>query len=66
MLKVSDPDSSPAELVFSSLGNLNTEAGYLEHQDYPGRFVLWLVGLYMPSALQKVFMSRIKVLMETY
>uniref|UniRef100_A0A3Q2W506 Chondroitin sulfate proteoglycan 4-like n=1 Tax=Haplochromis burtoni TaxID=8153 RepID=A0A3Q2W506_HAPBU len=35
--KVLDPDSSPEELVFSSLGNFNTEAGYLEHQDYPGR-----------------------------
>ncbi|KAM9735104.1 chondroitin sulfate proteoglycan 4-like [Menidia menidia] len=37
VLKVSDPDSSPEELVFSSLGNLNTEAGYLEHQDNPDR-----------------------------
>lgn len=37
MLRVSDPDSSPTELVFSSLGNLNNEAGHLEHQDYPGR-----------------------------
>lgn len=40
MLRVSDPDSSPDELVFSSMGNLNTDAGYLEHQDYPGRLVL--------------------------
>ncbi|XP_026153223.1 chondroitin sulfate proteoglycan 4-like [Mastacembelus armatus] len=39
MLRVSDPDSSPAELVFSSLGNLNTEAGHLEHQDYPGKAI---------------------------
>ncbi|KAM7393119.1 hypothetical protein PAMA_007981 [Pampus argenteus] len=39
VLRVSDPDSSPADLVFSSLGNLNTEAGHLEHQDYPGRAV---------------------------
>ncbi|KAL7377035.1 hypothetical protein ABVT39_020267 [Epinephelus coioides] len=39
VLRVSDPDSSPAELVFSSLGNLNTEAGHLEHQDYPGRAI---------------------------
>ncbi|XP_035800252.2 chondroitin sulfate proteoglycan 4-like isoform X1 [Amphiprion ocellaris] len=39
VLRVSDPDSSPEELVFSSLGNLNTEAGYLEHQDYPGRAI---------------------------
>ncbi|XP_072228140.1 chondroitin sulfate proteoglycan 4-like [Leuresthes tenuis] len=37
VLSVSDPDSSPEELLFSSLGNLNTEAGYLEHQDYPER-----------------------------
>lgn len=50
VLRVSDPDSSPAELVFSSLGNLNTAAGHLEHQDYPGRLVLWLVRRY--SALQ--------------
>uniref|UniRef100_A0A3Q2PEK0 Chondroitin sulfate proteoglycan 4-like n=1 Tax=Fundulus heteroclitus TaxID=8078 RepID=A0A3Q2PEK0_FUNHE len=35
--KVSDPDSSPEDLVFSSMGNLNSEAGYLENQDYPGR-----------------------------
>ncbi|XP_040013786.1 chondroitin sulfate proteoglycan 4-like [Xiphias gladius] len=39
VLRVSDPDSSPAELVFSSLGNLNTAAGHLEHQDYPGRAI---------------------------
>ncbi|XP_029941244.1 chondroitin sulfate proteoglycan 4-like [Salarias fasciatus] len=39
VLRVSDPDSSPEELVFSSLGDLNTEAGYLEHQDYPNRAV---------------------------
>lgn len=39
MLRVLDPDSSPADLVFSSLGNLNTEAGHLEHRDYPSRFV---------------------------
>ncbi|XP_045921927.1 chondroitin sulfate proteoglycan 4-like [Micropterus dolomieu] len=39
VLRVLDPDSSPAELVFSSLGNLNTEAGHLEHQDYPGRAI---------------------------
>uniref|UniRef100_A0A3B4ZZG5 Chondroitin sulfate proteoglycan 4-like n=1 Tax=Stegastes partitus TaxID=144197 RepID=A0A3B4ZZG5_9TELE len=39
VLRVSDPDSGPEELVFSSLGNLNTEAGYLEHQDYPGRAI---------------------------
>ncbi|XP_059214410.1 chondroitin sulfate proteoglycan 4-like [Centropristis striata] len=39
VLRVSDPDSSAADLVFSSLGNLNTEVGHLEHQDYPGRAV---------------------------
>ncbi|XP_076614950.1 chondroitin sulfate proteoglycan 4-like isoform X2 [Chaetodon auriga] len=39
VLRVLDPDSSPAELVFSSLGNRNTEAGHLEHQDYPGRAI---------------------------
>ncbi len=49
MLRVSDPDSSPAELVFSSLGN--TEAGHFEHQDYPGRFVLWLVRYYSASQI---------------
>ncbi|XP_047424950.1 chondroitin sulfate proteoglycan 4-like isoform X2 [Mugil cephalus] len=38
MLRVSDPDSGPEELIFSSLGNLNT-AGYLEHQDFPGRAI---------------------------
>lgn len=41
VLRVWDPDSSPAELVFSSLGKLHTEAGYLEHLDYPGRLVLF-------------------------
>ncbi|XP_042365625.1 chondroitin sulfate proteoglycan 4-like [Plectropomus leopardus] len=39
VLRVSDPDSNPAELLFSSLGNLKTEAGNLEHQDYPGRAI---------------------------
>ncbi|TDH01911.1 hypothetical protein EPR50_G00167550 [Perca flavescens] len=39
VVRVSDPDSSPAELMFSSLGNLNTEAGHLEHHDYPGRAI---------------------------
>lgn len=42
VLRVWDPDSSPEELLFSSLGNLSTEVGHLEHQDYPGRFVLRL------------------------
>uniref|UniRef100_A0A3B3TXG6 Chondroitin sulfate proteoglycan 4-like n=1 Tax=Poecilia latipinna TaxID=48699 RepID=A0A3B3TXG6_9TELE len=35
--KVSDPDNSPEDLVFNSMGNLNSEAGYLENLDYPGR-----------------------------
>ncbi|KAM8828482.1 chondroitin sulfate proteoglycan 4-like isoform 2-T2 [Spinachia spinachia] len=39
MLRVWDPDSSPAELVFSSLGNLSAEVGHLEHQDYPSRAI---------------------------
>ncbi|XP_074474956.1 chondroitin sulfate proteoglycan 4-like [Sebastes fasciatus] len=39
VLRVWDPDSSPDELVFSSLGNLNTEVGHLEHQDYSGRAI---------------------------
>ncbi|XP_074547006.1 chondroitin sulfate proteoglycan 4-like [Halichoeres trimaculatus] len=39
MLRVSDPDNSPVELMFSSLENLNNEAGYLEHQDHPGRAI---------------------------
>ncbi|XP_034566115.1 chondroitin sulfate proteoglycan 4-like [Notolabrus celidotus] len=39
MLRVSDPDSGPEELMFSSMGNLNSEAGHLEHQDYPGRAI---------------------------
>lgn len=51
VLRVSDPDSNPAELVFSSLANLNTEAGHLEHQDYPSRLVLYLVRLYSASQI---------------
>lgn len=51
VLRVSDPDSNPAELVFSSLGDLNTEAGYLEHEDYPDRSVLWLVRLYSAAQI---------------
>ncbi|XP_062268240.1 chondroitin sulfate proteoglycan 4-like [Platichthys flesus] len=39
VLRVSDPDSSPAELMFSSLGELYTEAGHLQHEDYPERAV---------------------------
>ncbi|KAK2818971.1 hypothetical protein Q5P01_024532 [Channa striata] len=39
VLRVSDPDSSSADLVFSSLGNLSSDAGFLEHQDYPGRAI---------------------------
>ncbi|XP_054612370.1 chondroitin sulfate proteoglycan 4-like isoform X2 [Dunckerocampus dactyliophorus] len=37
VLRASDPDSSPADLVFSSMGNLDNEAGHLEHRDQPGR-----------------------------
>lgn len=40
LLRVSDPDSSPEELLFSSMGNLNPEAGYLEHEGNLGRLVL--------------------------
>lgn len=40
MLQVLDPDSSPVELVCSSLGNLSSEAGHLEDTDFPGRLVL--------------------------
>ncbi|KAM3874426.1 chondroitin sulfate proteoglycan 4-like [Diretmus argenteus] len=40
LLRVSDPDSRPAELVFSSPGNLNIQAGHLEHQDFPGRAII--------------------------
>lgn len=40
VLRVADPDSSPAELIFSSLGN-SSEGGHLENQDSPSRFVLW-------------------------
>ncbi|XP_077353962.1 chondroitin sulfate proteoglycan 4-like isoform X1 [Festucalex cinctus] len=38
LLNVSDPDSSPADLVFSSMGNFD-EAGHLEHQDHPDRAI---------------------------
>ncbi|KAM6984670.1 chondroitin sulfate proteoglycan 4-like [Aplochiton taeniatus] len=37
VLHVADPDSNSTQLVFSSMGDLNTEAGHLEHQDHPGR-----------------------------
>ncbi|XP_061836933.1 chondroitin sulfate proteoglycan 4-like isoform X6 [Nerophis lumbriciformis] len=39
VLRVSDPDSSQSNLVFSAMGNLNNEAGYLEHRDQPGRAI---------------------------
>lgn len=42
LLRVIDPDSSPEELLFSSMGNLNPEPGYLEHEGNPGRLVLVL------------------------
>lgn len=38
VLRVSDPDSSPAQLIVTSLGN-SSEGGHLEDQDSPGRFV---------------------------
>nr|XP_057909627.1 chondroitin sulfate proteoglycan 4-like isoform X2 [Doryrhamphus excisus] len=37
VLRASDPDSSHADLVFSSMGNLVNDAGHLEHRDQPGR-----------------------------
>lgn len=36
VLRVSDPDNSPAELMVSSLGN-SSEGGHLEDRDSPGR-----------------------------
>ncbi|XP_019937105.2 chondroitin sulfate proteoglycan 4-like isoform X1 [Paralichthys olivaceus] len=39
VLRVSDPDSSSEGLMFSSLGELYTEAGHLQHEDYPERAV---------------------------
>ncbi|XP_061732939.1 chondroitin sulfate proteoglycan 4-like isoform X1 [Nerophis ophidion] len=39
VLRVSDPDSSQSDLVFSAMGNLNNEAGHLEHKDQPGRAI---------------------------
>ncbi|XP_061554705.1 chondroitin sulfate proteoglycan 4-like isoform X2 [Phycodurus eques] len=38
VLNVSDPDSSHADLIVSSMGNFD-EAGHLEHKDYPDRAV---------------------------
>ncbi|XP_072309617.1 chondroitin sulfate proteoglycan 4-like [Eucyclogobius newberryi] len=37
VLRVTDPDSAPEDLVFNSLADIRTEAGYLEHHDYPDR-----------------------------
>ncbi|XP_055009166.1 LOW QUALITY PROTEIN: chondroitin sulfate proteoglycan 4-like [Boleophthalmus pectinirostris] len=37
VLRVTDPDSAPEDLMFTSLADIRTEAGYLEHQDYPDR-----------------------------
>lgn len=39
ILKASDIDSNNADLVFSVLGNLNANAGYLELQNHPGTAV---------------------------
>lgn len=39
VLRVSDPDSGPAELIFSCPGN-GSEGGHLEDQDSPGRCVM--------------------------
>ncbi|XP_061657566.1 chondroitin sulfate proteoglycan 4-like [Syngnathoides biaculeatus] len=38
VLNASDPDSSHADLVFSSTGNFN-RAGHLEHKDHPHRAI---------------------------
>ncbi|XP_077593713.1 chondroitin sulfate proteoglycan 4-like [Stigmatopora nigra] len=38
LLNASDPDSSEADLVFSSMGNFD-EAGHLEHRDNPNKAV---------------------------
>ncbi|KAK7916074.1 hypothetical protein WMY93_011835 [Mugilogobius chulae] len=37
VLRVSDPDTTPEDLLFNSLADIRTEAGFLEHQDYPHR-----------------------------
>ncbi|XP_038559838.1 chondroitin sulfate proteoglycan 4 [Micropterus salmoides] len=39
VLKATDIDSSPTDLVFSVLGNLNADAGYLEIENNPGKAV---------------------------
>ncbi|XP_036384600.1 chondroitin sulfate proteoglycan 4-like [Megalops cyprinoides] len=39
VLKATDIDSNSTELVFSVLGNLNADAGFLEHEDDPGKAV---------------------------
>lgn len=39
ILKATDIDSSDANLVFSVLGNLNADAGYLEIENNPGKAV---------------------------
>uniref|UniRef100_A0A669BQM0 Laminin G domain-containing protein n=1 Tax=Oreochromis niloticus TaxID=8128 RepID=A0A669BQM0_ORENI len=38
---------------YTSLGNLSTEAGYLEHQDYPGRLVLRPINLFSLNDLEE-------------
>uniref|UniRef100_A0AAV2J0C1 Laminin G domain-containing protein n=1 Tax=Knipowitschia caucasica TaxID=637954 RepID=A0AAV2J0C1_KNICA len=37
VVRVTDPDSAAEDLVFNSLADIRTEAGHLEHLDYPGR-----------------------------
>ncbi|KAJ8286944.1 hypothetical protein GJAV_G00045180 [Gymnothorax javanicus] len=39
ILKASDIDSNYTNLIFSVLGNLNADAGYLESEDSPGKAV---------------------------
>ncbi|XP_047412438.1 chondroitin sulfate proteoglycan 4-like isoform X2 [Sciurus carolinensis] len=37
IIQVSDPDTVPSSLSFSVLGSFNSEAGFLENVNYPGR-----------------------------
>ncbi|XP_031434003.1 chondroitin sulfate proteoglycan 4 [Clupea harengus] len=39
MLRVIDPDSNSTDLIFTVLGNLNTDAGFLEIEDDPGQAI---------------------------
>lgn len=52
VLRVSDPDSSPAELIFSSLGN-SSGGGHLEDRDSPGRFVPQTINLRLTFTTDK-------------